>query len=162
MELNRLDVGFVSSTGLLTAVGTGSAAITVQVAGVQATATVTVAPVVVIRVKVPSTGGGQSPVTAIGGYTVIHSCNDGTCGLTEHTGPSEDLPPAAPLNNNQPVEIICQVSGQLRTNSRGTSSYVWDKLANDNYVTDLFLDTPGARISKYQSGFSPASVIPRC
>ena len=158
MELNQCGRGLCQLNRPTDGRRNGSATITAEVGGVPATAEVTVAPVTVVRVKVPSTGGRQSPVAAIGGYTVIHSCNDGTCGLTEHMGPSEVLPQAGSLNN-QAVEIICQMSGQLRTNSRGTSSYVWDKLVNGNYVTDLFLDTPGARISKYQSGFSPASVI---
>jgi hypothetical protein len=37
---------------------------------------------------------------------------------------------------------------------------VWDETQQGGYVSDLYIDTPGARISATESGFT--NTIPRC
>ncbi len=157
-------VAYVSSTGVLTATGTGSTDITANVAGVLASATVTVSAPVVITTPAPTPtgggGGGGGGGTVISGYRVFHSCLGNSCGLSVHSGPGDDFPVVGDLANNEPIEIACQASGETRTNTLGISSDVWDKLATGGYVSDLYVDTPGERLTPTESGFT--DTIPRC
>lgn len=169
-------VATVGDNGTVTAVGAGSTYITARIGSAVASArlfvasapaptpstipaaTVTVSgpPVVVTVSPTPSTGP-----PAVFAYKVFHSCRAGsTCGLAVRSGPGLNYQITGSLQNNQPVEIICQTAGQLSTNSQGVSSYVWDELLQGGYVSDLYIDTQGARISPTMSGFSAG--VPRC
>lgn len=160
------DVGYVTQAGVLVATGPGHTDITAEVAGALATATVSVSAPVVIVSPAPSqsstgTGeGGGSTGTVISGYEVFHSCRGDSCGLSVHSGPGDSYPVTGDLANLEPVEIVCQASGEPKTNTLGISSSVWDKLASGGYVSDLYVDTPGVRLSPTQSGFTQG--IPQC
>jgi hypothetical protein len=89
-------------------------------------------------------------------HHVYGTCADGGCGLREHTGPGySSFPTIGMLSEGQEVDIVCQTAGQLVTPNHGTASTVWDKLTNGAYVTDVYVDTPGAG-----GAFSPP--IPHC
>lgn len=165
-------VATVGGNGTVTAIGAGSTYITARIGSTAASARVFVAatpvptptvtvtvsgPPVVVTVS-PAPGTGSSAVFS---YKVFHSCRAGnTCGLAVHSGPGLNYQVTGSLQNNQPVQIVCQTTGQLRTNSQGISSYVWDELLRGGYVSDLYIDTQGARISPTMSGFTAG--IPRC
>jgi hypothetical protein len=64
------------------------------------------------------------------------------------------------LHDGNKVQIVCQAAGQLETNSRGTATDVWDKLIQGDYVTDLYIDTPGSPVTAGTTGFT--ATIQRC
>ena len=62
------------------------------------------------------------------------------------------------VQNNQQVQIACQTAGQLETNTKGVSSYVWDKLLQGGYVSDLYIDTHGIQIAPATARLAAALV----
>lgn len=87
-------------------------------------------------------------------YHVFGTCGNGTCFVNIRSGPSQsNFPVVGTKNEGEQVDIVCQVHGQVV--SDGThSSDIWDKLADGNWVTDFYIDTPRAGV------FSPP--IPEC
>jgi len=99
----------------------------------------------------------ESPAT----YYVFHTCvNDQQCALNERAGPGTSYPVTGQLHDGDPVKIVCQTAGQLETNSRGITTDVWDKLIQGDYVTDLYIDTPGSPVTGGSTGFTAS--IPQC
>jgi len=99
----------------------------------------------------------ESPAT----YYVFHTCvNDQQCALNERAGQGTSYPVTGQLHDGDPVKIVCQTAGQLETNSRGITTDVWDKLIQGDYVTDLYIDTPGSPVAGGSTGFTAS--IPQC
>jgi serine/threonine-protein kinase len=148
-------IASVSGTGLVTATGTGSTYITASLGGALASASLVVA-------SNPSTPTANPGVPASYTYQVFHTCRgpQHVCGLEVRSGPGTAYAATQLLHNNDVVQIVCQTTGEWVTNSKGVSSQVWDKLSQGGYVSDLYIDTPGARVSPTESGFT--SSIPRC
>jgi hypothetical protein len=89
-------------------------------------------------------------------YRVYHTCANGGCGLHERTGPGyAKYRSVGLLHDGNAVRISCQAPGQPVSGINGTSSDVWDKLVNGDWVADYYVDTPGTG-----GAFSPP--IPRC
>jgi hypothetical protein len=53
------------------------------------------------------------------------------------------------------LDIVCQAQTELVTPNHGTASTVWDRLTDNQWVTDIYVDTPGVG-----GAFSPP--IPQC
>ncbi len=89
-------------------------------------------------------------------HHVYGTCADGGCGLNERSGPGYgSYSSAGMLYDGEEVDIVCQTAGEVLTPNHGTASDVWDKLSNGDYVSDVYVDTPGVG-----GGFSPP--IPNC
>lgn len=91
-------------------------------------------------------GGGSDGRTPPEIYThhVHHTCANNRCGLKLHTGPGYTRYLShALLPDGTTIEIRCQTTGERVTGADGTSSDVWDRLADGRYVSDYFVDTPG-------------------
>jgi len=89
-------------------------------------------------------------------YHVYGTCADGACGLNARTDPaySGDMS-AGVLHDGHPVDIVCQMVGELVTPNHGIGSKVWDELTNGYWLSDVYVDTPGKG-----GAFSPP--IPPC
>jgi surface antigen len=102
----------------------------------------------------PPTPTPQPPQVYI--HHVYGTCADGACGLQERTGAGySSYPSVGALSEGAELRIVCQTTGQLVTPNHGTASDVWDRLEDGDYVTDVYVDTPGVG-----GGFSPP--IPQC
>jgi hypothetical protein len=89
-------------------------------------------------------------------YYVYHTCANGACGLHVRTGPGyTNYAITRTLVDGDPVDIVCQTRGESVSGLDGSSSNVWDKLIQGDYVADFYIDTPGMTGS-----FSPP--IPQC
>jgi len=88
-------------------------------------------------------------------YRVYHTCANGHCGLPVRTGPGNAFPVSRQLPDGTEVDIVCQTRGDAVTGIDGSSSNVWDELADGTFVADFFVNTPGT-----QGSFSPP--IPVC
>ena len=71
---------------------------------------------------------------SISGYNVSAP---GT-GLKERAEPNTDLPEVSTLPDGSSLDIICQATGQAID-----GDYVWDKLRDNRYVSDLYTTTTG-------------------
>jgi hypothetical protein len=170
-------VAVVGPTGKVIAVAPGSTSITAQV-GTTTASTVLVVSAPVAEVT-PSSGavgpsvGTTSPIsptTPVGSspptgsaqtFYVFHTCVNGRlCDLNTRSGPGTSFAVTGRLNDGDQVQIVCQAAGQLETNSRGTATDVWDKLLQGDYVTDLYIDTPGSPVTSGTTGFTTS--IRRC
>lgn len=155
-------VADVTSSGLVTATGTGSTFITARLGGVLVSASlaVTSSP----SSPAPNTGTpatSTTPATVTYTFQVFHTCRGQLpCGLHIRKGPGTSYPILGLLQNKQPVQVVCQVLGQAETNSKGVSTDVWDELLDGGYVSDLYINTPGSPISQKTTGFT--TYIPRC
>jgi hypothetical protein len=102
-------------------------------------------------------GGGSTPSGPYP-HTVGNTCWDGACGLTERVGPgwSSTAATGRVYRDGTVVDVVCQSTGEGvgPSPSGHVSSNIWDRLDTGGWVTDLYLDTPGA------GAFSPP--IPRC
>lgn len=89
-------------------------------------------------------------------YYVYHTCANGACGLNARTGPGyTNYKKTRVLYDGNPVDIVCQTTGEAVTGIDGSSSVVWDRLVQGDYVSDFYVNTPGTN-----GAFSPP--IPRC
>jgi len=89
-------------------------------------------------------------------YYVYHTCANGHCGLNIRTGPGyTNYSVTRVLEDGDPVDIVCQTRGESVSGIDGSSSNVWDRLAQGDYAADFYIDTPGMTGS-----FSPP--IPQC
>ena len=162
-------VATVSSSGLVTATGAGDTDITARVRGILASASLVVLnppPVPVSSSPSPSqtsSGTGPAPCPTCT-YRVFHSCRGlAGCGLIVRSGPGSSYSEITTLPNKATIQIACQVTGELETNTKGIASYVWDELnlsGQAGYVSDLYVNTHGALIAPNEFGFTPA--IPQC
>jgi hypothetical protein len=162
-------VAVVGPDGTVTATGTGSTYITAQIGNTTASAqlnvsapasptpTVTVTgPTITVTQPPPPSSSPTPDLTPVTIYKVIHTCRaDNTCGLNVHSGPANSYQVIGTLTNGEPLSILCQTEGQFTTNSRGSSSSVWDQLTSGGYISDEYTNTDGARISATESGFAP-------
>jgi hypothetical protein len=94
-----------------------------------------------------------------GVYAVMGTCPDGLCGgIREYTEPSMDSPVANDLyhRDDELLAVSCQIEGDVvRTRRKPVQrSPIWDRLANGNYVSDLYVNTRG------EGERSPS--LPRC
>ena len=89
-------------------------------------------------------------------YYVYHTCANGACGLRARTGPGyTSYGITRTLMDGDSVDVVCQTTGESVAGRDGSSSNVWDRLIQGDYVADFYIDTPGMTGS-----FSPP--IPRC
>jgi hypothetical protein len=84
------------------------------------------------------------------------TCADGACGLKERAGPGySSYAQTGSKAEGAELDIVCQAHGELVTPNHGTASTVWDRLTDNQWVTDVYVDTPGVG-----GAFSPP--IPQC
>lgn len=77
-------------------------------------------------------------------FEVFRTCLNGRCGLKRRQGPGTSFPTVGiPLPDGTPVDISCQTRGSRVQGIDATSTDVWDRLADGNYVSDYFVRTPG-------------------
>jgi len=88
-----------------------------------------------------SAGEGQGP----GQYHIVNAPD----GVNARKGPGTSFPLVHSIANNSPIDITCQVQGQV---VNGTN--IWNQLADGTFVSDFYCDTP------YFDKFSPP--IPMC
>ena len=104
----------------------------------------------------PPTGSGSGPPPVTYRYYVYHTCANGHCGLNIRTGPGyTHYAVTRVLSDGNAVDIVCQTRGESVSGADGSSSNVWDRLAQGDYAADFYIDTPGMTGS-----FSPP--IPQC
>ena len=104
----------------------------------------------------PPPSASPSPTPKAYRYYVYHTCANGACGLHARTGPGfTGYNITRVLYDGNPVDIVCQTTGEAVSGIDGSSSVVWDKLVQGDYVADFYVDTPGTN-----GAFSPP--IPRC
>ncbi|XVQ86457.1 cutinase family protein [Microbispora siamensis] len=102
--------------------------------------------------KVPSVGGSQPSYL----HRVYHTCANGACGLILRSGPSySTYRKTRVLRDGDVVRIVCQTRGESVSGKDGSSSNVWDRLAEGDYAPDFYIDTSGMT-----GAFSPP--IPVC
>ena len=91
--------------------------------------------------KQSSAGEGQGP----GQYHIVNAPD----GVNARKGPGTSFPLVHSIANNSPINITCQVQGQV---VNGTN--IWNQLADGTFVSDFYCDTP------YFNKFSPP--LPVC
>jgi hypothetical protein len=102
------------------------------------------------------TGPSSGPPPVTYRHYVYHTCANGHCGLNIRTGPGyAHYSVTRVLSDGEPVDIACQTRGESVSGADGSSSNVWDRLAQGDYAADFYIDTPGMTGS-----FSPP--IPQC
>jgi YD repeat-containing protein len=79
-----------------------------------------------------------------------HVSGTGGAGLKERTGPGTDFPAPNILGEGTTINLVCQT---MSTSVVGGSA-VWDKLNDNNFVSDFYTDTP------VYANYSPG--IPQC
>jgi cutinase len=87
---------------------------------------------------------GEAPELPARTYTVSGVCAGSDCPLDEWSGPGRGafrLLGAA--REGQQVAVVCQTTGETVRAADGTESAIWDRLATGNFVSDLYLSTPG-------------------
>jgi hypothetical protein len=106
---------------------------TANTAPVEPTTPSTVAPVV------PTT-------TAVPGH-VARTCGrsgDGDCFLTVRVAPSTSSSGLQRLDEGDPIDVVCQVTGEpVRSSSLGQSSSAWSRTTAGTYVASVFVDAAG-------------------
>ena len=104
----------------------------------------------------PVLGPPSPPSLTTYRYYVYHTCANGACGLNARKGPGyTNYAITRTLKDGDPVNIVCQTRGESVSGRDGSSSNVWDKLVQGDYVADFYIDTPGMT-----GAFSPP--IPQC
>lgn len=89
-------------------------------------------------------------------YSVYHTCANGHCGLNVRSGPGyTNYGVTRGLSDGNIVNVTCQTRGESVSGIDGSSTNVWDRLVEGDYVSDFYVSTPGATGS-----FSPP--IPQC
>jgi hypothetical protein len=89
-------------------------------------------------------------------YAIYHTCANGHCGLNARSGPGyTSYSVTRTLVDGNAVDIVCQTRGEAVSGADGSSSTVWDRLVQGDYVADFYVNTPGMTGS-----FSPP--IPQC
>jgi hypothetical protein len=88
----------------------------------------------------------QLPPYAVSGTASVGHVN-------ERTTPSTSAPIAATDNEGAALSILCQTTGDTVAGDP-----VWDKLADGNYVSDLYTTTPGGRV--YSGAFPLCDTTP--
>jgi hypothetical protein len=102
------------------------------------------------------TGSSSGPPAVTHRYYVYHTCANGHCGLNIRNGPGyTNYSVTRVLSDGDAVDIVCQTRGENVSGIDGSSSNVWDRLAQGDYAADFYIDTPGMTGS-----FSPS--IPQC
>ena len=102
------------------------------------------------------TGPSSGPPPVTYRHHVYHTCANGHCGLNIRTGPGyTHYSVTRVLSDGDAVDIVCQTRGESVSGIDGSSSNVWDRLAQGDYAADFYIDTPGMTGS-----FSPP--IPQC
>lgn len=100
-------------------------------------------------------GAKLAPGVLVKAYPVYLTCADGVCSVNECTSPEPCGKQAVgQLKEGEMAEITCQTRGGRVPESGPGGSNIWDKLADGNYVTDYYVETPG------HGRFTPG--IPRC
>jgi hypothetical protein len=77
-------------------------------------------------------------------YTVSGVCAGTDCLLDEWSGPGTGaFKILGTAGEGQQVEVVCQAIGETARAADGTESAIWDRLSTGNFVSDLYLSTPG-------------------
>ncbi|MGK3989097.1 hypothetical protein WME99_38990 [Sorangium sp. So ce136] len=79
--------------------------------------------------------------------------NTGGLGVRVRSCPNTDADSPYRLSQGASVAIVCQIRGERVVDGRYASD-VWDQLDDGNFVSDLYINTPGI------GDFSPG--IPQC
>lgn len=100
--------------------------------------------------------GGSKPIRAWSPYHVEGTETNGSGFVNKCSEPSPcaGKAPVGRLREGDLVFIECQLKGERAESSAGDESYVWDRLITGEFVSDLFVSTPG------EGHFSPG--LNRC
>ncbi len=86
---------------------------------------------------------GPPPPNTVRSY-VFRTCLNGHCGLKQRQGPGTSFPTVGELlPDGTSVDISCQAHGGRVQGIDATSTDVWDRLADGNWVSDYFVQTAG-------------------
>ncbi len=78
------------------------------------------------------------------------TCDEGdSCGLKQRTAPYTDAPRLYPddLHDGAVVTMVCQTTGDLRSNAGVGSSRTWFRLANGAYVNAVYVTTGATQLA---------------
>jgi len=103
----------------------------------------------------PEAAPAPAPSTPTYAHKVQGTCDDGECGLRkrpDHAFTNQQT--VGVVYDGNALDIVCQAQGEPVTTSRGVTSTVWDKLTDNTWVSDLYVDTPNAN--------QPSPPIPGC
>ncbi len=96
--------------------------------------------------------GARKPGTP---YRVRGTCLTGTCGLAEWSGPgTSSFQATGAFHEGQEVRVLCQLRGEQVLGPSGSTSAIWDRLTDEDFVSDLYLDTPA--VGRF------SSTLPQC
>lgn len=102
-----------------------------------------------------ATKSDTDPSVATYAYEVAGTCSDGACEVNECATPTRCGEAAVgELKEEEVAEIVCQTEGGPVRAADGQRSDIWDQLDDGNFITDLYVDTPG--VGRFTVG------IPRC
>lgn len=81
--------------------------------------------------------------------TIVGTCDEGgTCGVKQRDAPYTAANKLVPndLQDGNTVTVVCQTTGDLRTNEGFGSSRVWYRLGNGAYVSSVYMNATPAEI----------------
>jgi surface antigen len=88
-------------------------------------------------------------------YYVVGTCEEGECGVHERPGPGyTEYPIVGTRQDGEEVNVVCQAYGEEYTSPKASSTKLWDKLTNGNWLIDYYVDTPGRGV--------PSPPLPPC
>ncbi len=87
---------------------------------------------------------GPPPVSTTNTYHVTGTCDVNGCVLNERDGPGFTyFQLVGTLAEGTEVHVACQTPGESVGSQDTYFTVVWDRLDDDRYVSDYYLDTPG-------------------
>ncbi|WP_319434841.1 serine/threonine-protein kinase [Mycobacterium sp. RTGN5] len=93
----------------------------------------------------------ESPAATSAAFGMIQgTCDEGdSCGLKQRTAPYTDAPRLYPddLHDGAVVTMVCQTTGDLRSNAGVGSSRTWFRLANGAYVNAVYVTTGATQLA---------------
>ncbi|MBX8691193.1 protein kinase [Mycobacterium sp. 20091114027_K0903767] len=100
----------------------------------------------IIVTPTPSFAPSALPTAAFRSGLVVGTCDEGgSCGVKQRIEPYTDSERMYPndLNDGMAVTVVCQTTGDLRSNGGRGSSYVWYRLYNGAYINAVYLSLQG-------------------
>jgi cutinase len=96
------------------------------------------------RIVARLTEVGEPPELPGRTYTVSGACAGVECLLGEWSGPGTGaFRLLGTVGDGEQVAVVCQTTGETARAADGTESAIWDRLSTGNFVSDLYLTTPG-------------------
>lgn len=98
----------------------------------------------VTRAKLLAAYGGHD-------YLVYGTCvTSNNCGLNERPEPDDHAEPmGARHQEGHALTVVCQAKGTTVVDPPDQRSAIWDRLDNGNWVTDLYVTTPGSALGEF-------------